>query len=65
MGVYGYFGGWVDAVTLRINDAFHSIPLNLFARSYDGDACRCADACDCHRFTSGRFMPNVRERNWD
>ncbi len=32
MGVLsGYFGGWVDAVTMRITDAFHSIPLTLFA----------------------------------
>ncbi len=27
----GYFGGWVDSVIMRITDAFHSIPLTLFA----------------------------------
>lgn len=27
----GYFGGWVDSVIMRTTDAFHSIPLTLFA----------------------------------
>ncbi len=27
----GYFGGWVDSVVMRITDAFHAIPLTLFA----------------------------------
>jgi peptide/nickel transport system permease protein len=32
MGILsGYFGGWIDSVIMRITDAFHSIPLMLFA----------------------------------
>lgn len=32
MGVLsGYFGGWIDSVTMRITDAFHAIPLTLLA----------------------------------
>ncbi len=27
----GYYGGWLDAVIMRITDAFHAIPLTLFA----------------------------------
>lgn len=32
MGILsGYFGGWVDSLIMRITDAFHAIPLMLFA----------------------------------